>query len=161
MANDQDSLLNDLVKLIPGYGAYREQESRRADDRATRGFLSKRLNDCKAALDRLALRAVELGDLELSARLDKVRRELELARTRITSAVEGYAGWFSSRRVDAKLLTKVAEVDHGLVSLVDQLDSQIRSAMEEPAKFEVVGVSELLQLLQSRIDRRNQLLHND
>ncbi len=36
--------------------------------------------------------------------------------------MEGFAGWFNDRKVDADLLAEVAELDAGLVSLVDQLD---------------------------------------
>ena len=58
--SDDDSMLSNLSRLIPGYGAYREQESRREDDRRTRQFLSKRLADCKARLDAVGKQAVKL-----------------------------------------------------------------------------------------------------
>ncbi len=58
----EDSLLKDLAKLIPGYGSYLKEESRREDDRLTREFLVSRLQDCKSGLDQLGAAAVAAGD---------------------------------------------------------------------------------------------------
>lgn len=163
MADDDDSLLGDLISMIPGYGAYRDQESRRADDRKARDFVARRLGDCTSALDRVGAAAVAAGDLETPARLERVRTQLELARTRIVAAVEGYAGWFGERNVDAELLGKVTQLDQNLVSIVDQIDSAIRSPRDagEPSPAQHVDWTELeahAQLLLERIDRRNALL---
>ena len=73
MSENNDSLLGDLASLIPGYGAYAEQESRRDDDRLTREFLRKRLADCKAKLEAVGKSAVAGGDLDTPAELEKIK----------------------------------------------------------------------------------------
>ncbi|QDV26183.1 hypothetical protein [Aureliella helgolandensis] len=156
--SDQDSILNDLLQLLPGYGAYRTQESRRQDDRLAREFLSKRLNDCKAALDQVGANAVAGGDLESPLKVEEIRQSVELARNRLTAAVEGYSGWFNSRTVDAELLGKIVELDQNMVSLVDRLDAFARAATEDAGQLDVAGMREVLTLLQTRIDRRTELL---
>lgn len=153
-----DSLLSDLISMIPGYGAYREQEQRRTDDRAARDFLSVRLNECKARLDAIGTEAVANGDLETPVQVEKTRASLELARNRITSAVEGYSGWFSDRKVDAELLDRIIETDHGMVSVVDQIYAAV--APDPNSKYQHSSVAELLARLQSGIDSRDEILSN-
>jgi hypothetical protein len=163
VADDKDSLWRDLVHIIPGYGAYRAQQSRRDDDRRTREFLAQRLNDCKAALDRLSLQAVAAGDLELPMQLERLRQRIDVVRSRIASAPEGYAGWFGDREVDAELLEKIGQLDASLVSIVDQIDAAARAAGGtdgESAKLDWVQVAELVDRLQGRMDRRNELLRD-
>ena len=155
MSSKDESLLADLASLIPGYGAYREHESRREDDRLTREFLGKRITDCKSQLDAMAAAAANAGDLELPSRLEKLRKQLDLAQNRIASAVEGYSGWFNQRNVDTKTLEQVAKLDSNLVSVVDQIDQLCRSEPVDPQK-----VQESLELLHQRIDRRCDVLKN-
>ncbi|MEM8734403.1 MAG: hypothetical protein AAGG44_09290 [Planctomycetota bacterium] len=159
MSNNEGSLVGDLVKMIPGYGAYVDQESRREDDRKTREFLVGRLGDCKATLAKIGRAAVERADLETPARVERIREGVDRAAQRLSAAVEGYAGWFSERKVDADLLGKVAELDANLVSLVDQMDAdaKVQLGAEKP-DFETLG--EATERLHQRIDRRSELLKN-
>lgn len=160
MATD-DSLLKNLAKLIPGYGSYLEQESRREDDRLTREFLAKRLQDCKAGLDKLGAAAVAAGDLEAPARTEQLNKQLDRAQVRIRAAMEGYSGWFNQRQVDAEVLKKVAELDANLVSLVDQIDSGIQQLVEQSAfqqADKLAEIGEWAELLHARIDRRTEFL---
>lgn len=160
MTDKDDSLLGDLISMIPGYGAYRDQQSRRDDDRLTREFLGRRLRDCKSNLEAIGKRAVAEGDLELPAQVEKICNRVELAQNRLSSAVEGYAGWFSERKVDAKLLEEIGTLDANLVSLVDQLDSLTESAAEQSLASSAKEIDEALDLLHARIDRRTEVLKN-
>ena len=121
-ALSNDSIRRKIVEFIPGYGGYLEQEDRRRDDRLTREFLVRRITNCKQKLDEIGKQAIAAGDIELPAKLQPLNNKLDLAQSRLASAVEGFAGWFNDRKVDADLLAEVAELDAGLVSLVDQLD---------------------------------------
>ncbi len=150
---NKDSIVANLKSLIPGYGAYHALESRREDDRLTRNFLVKRIDQCKAQLDAVGAQAARSGDLESPLQIEKLRTELDRARSRLAAAVEGYSGWFSSRVVDEKLLTQISELDANLVSVVDLLGKQLE---ESPLPF--VKVKESTDLLHQRIDRRGELL---
>lgn len=157
VADGEGSLLKDLTKMIPGYGAYVDQESRREDDRKTREFLASRLGDCKDSLARVGRAAVERGDLELPAKVEKVREGVDRGQRRLLAAMEGYAGWFSERTVDAELLEKVAQQDSNLVSLVDQIDVIAKSLADSP-KPDLSELQEATDRLHERIDRRTELL---
>jgi predicted aminopeptidase len=148
--------MKNLTSLIPGYSAYQSMESRRDDDRLTREFLAKRINDCKDRLDRLGSDAVSGGDWETPQAIERLRGELDRARSRIVAAVEGYSGWFSSRTVDAALLEQVAQLDETLVSIVDLID---KALSEQPLPIAQLGES--IQLLHQRIDRRSALLQSN
>ncbi len=158
--SDDESLLNDLISMIPGYGAYREQESRRQDDALTREFLASRLRQCKSSLTQLGQQAVAAGDLELPAQVERLRDRVDLAERRLEAAVEGYSGWFSKRKVDAKLLKDVATLDANLVSLVDRLDTLCAalSPTSNPQQSDWSELSEVIDRLHTRIDRRGEIL---
>ena len=157
MSLDDDTLLNAIQKKIPSYGAYREQEARRQDDRLTREFLVRRISDAKAALDKAGSQVAAAGDLDAPLLIERLRQRLDHAQSRLAAAVEGYAGWFSERQVDAQLLKQVATLDANLVSLVDQIDTlaQQQVGSENSATGEL---REALELLHARLDRRHELL---
>ncbi len=149
----KDSIIDKLKSIIPGYGAYHAQESRREDDRLTRQFLVKRIDHCKSILDDLGGQAAKSGDLDSPLQYEKLRNELDRARSRLAAAVEGYSGWFNNRTVDEKLLAQVAGQDSNLVSVVDLVGQQLQ---EKPIALD--KLKETIALLHERIDRRNELL---
>jgi hypothetical protein len=157
LSSKDHSILKDLTKLIPGYGSYVQQESRREDDRLTREFLVNRLSDCKSKLDVLGQNALAAGDLDTPARIEKVRTAVDLAQSRLSAALEGYAGWFGDRKVDVALLEEIGKLDANLVSLVDQID-QFASQQIKQSTFDLSEISGVVELLHSRIDRRTQVL---
>lgn len=144
--------MSNLATLIPGYGAYRKQQARRDDDRLTREFIIKRIDECKSRLDALGLQAANQGDFELPLAIEQYRNELDRARARISAAVEGYSSWFS-KNLSEEALKQVSQQDESLVSVVDLLD-QLVTQQPLPSQQLV----ENLQLLHQRIDRRSTLL---
>lgn len=157
MNERNDSLFSDLTKLIPGYGSYLKQESWRDDDRLTREFLRKRLSDCKTRLEAVGKNAVADGDFETPARIDKLVSQLSHAQNRLAASVEGYAGWFGQRRVDAEVLEQVAKMDANLVSVVDQIDALARQ-IEAQSTQQFSELNGMLEMLHTRIDRRSEVL---
>lgn len=156
MEPQNESTWESLARLIPGYGAYRSEERRRDDDRLTRQFLIRRLQECKLQLERLGAGAVAAGDLKTPAIIDRCTGDIDMAQSRLKAAVEGYAGWFSQRSVDENLLHKIHQHDSNLVSLVDQMDAAIQAwdGKDQPPE----ELSGAIELLHARIDRRNELL---
>lgn len=157
MSKSDESLLGSLASVIPGYGSYRDLETRREDDRQMREFLVRRLRDCKASLDKTAKAAADQGDLVLPSTVAALRDRVDLAERRLAAAVEGYAGWFSSRQVDRELLDKVVKLDENLVSLVDQMDSLAQQLSQADATHET-QLKEATDLLHARLDRREETL---
>jgi hypothetical protein len=159
VSESDDTLTNALKRKIPGYGAYRDQQARRDDDRVARVFLAKRLDDCKSAVDAAGAKALGEGDLDAPLRTERIRRNLDLARSRVTAALEGYGAWFDSRQVDADLLDQITRLDENMVSIVDQIEFMV-SQSDNLHQDHPKDLDEALKLLQQRIDRRNELLKN-
>lgn len=144
-----------LAALIPGYSAYQKQQSRRDDDRLTREFVMKRIDECKSRLDALGLQAANQGDFELPLAIEQYRNELDRARSRIAAAVEGYSGWLN-RNVDQEMWKQISQQDENLISVVDLMD-QLLSQYPIPGQ----QLMETLQMLHQRIDRRTSLLRQN
>lgn len=155
------STLEDLASLIPGYSGYQSLESRREDDRNTRKFVASRLAACKKVLDRISKAAIERGDMDTPSQLEKYRTRIDLAQNRVLAAVEGYVGWFSERKVDLELLKRIGELDANLIALVNQLDDWLQKTANENISLSAVDVTELLDTLHARIDRRRELLQGE
>ncbi|MBX3420754.1 MAG: hypothetical protein KF752_04275 [Pirellulaceae bacterium] len=142
-----------LKSLIPGYMAYHALERRRDDDRLTRQFIVKRIEECKSKLDALGLSAAMRGDLDLPLQLERLRTELDRARSRISAAVEGYSHWFGGSQTDPQKLKQLTQQDQSLVSVVDLIDQAIGQS-----PLPVEQLDQHLQMLHQRIDRRGLLL---
>lgn len=145
-----------LKSLLPGYSSYQAIESRRNDDRMTRQWVVQRIDDCKSQLDSLGMRAASTGDFDTIMQIEGFRNELDRARSRVASAVEGYANWFSSQSVDQHLLKQLGQQDESLVSVVDLISTLIPQLPKSSEQLE-----ENIQLLHQRIDRRALLLQKE
>lgn len=157
MSEKDESIISKLAGLIPGYGGYREQESRRNDDRLTRDYLGVRIADCKKHLDQIASKAASAGNLDLPMVVEQIRDRLDHAQARLAAAVEGYSSWFGARNVDADLLEQVATTDANMVAIVDQIETLCKQQVSA-ATFEPAAIAESVDLLHSRIDRRTEIL---
>jgi hypothetical protein len=151
-----DSSLDSFTKLIPGFGSYKSEQKRRDDDVAARKYLAGRLQDCKKDLQSLASQLLEKGDFQAIAQAEKLRNSIELAQSRIKSAVEGYSSWFESSKVDEAKLKKVLDLDNDLVAVVDRLQHEI-SLMTKDA-LDVTAATEVVNNLKERFSRRAELL---
>jgi hypothetical protein len=155
------SLIEQLAQWIPGYRGFRELDQRRQDDAAVRQYVSRRLQDCKRALDRLGEQALAAGDLDGPARLEKIRTRIQLAQSRVAAAVEGYASWFSRRTVDAALLDEVHQLDAGLITLADRIEVILKGTESASAAAAHVELAELVEELHQRLDRRAEVLQGE
>ena len=159
MSDDKSNALNSLTKLIPGFGGYSKKEKRREDDRLTREFLVRRLQDCKQILEKRSLPLVEQGNLDAVSQCEKLRQKIDLQQNRFQSAVEGYASWFDARQVDETLLKKIADMDADLVGVVDRLQLAL-APRDQAADIDWRQADEMVALLKQRFDLRQSTLHD-
>lgn len=159
--SNEDSLIQDLLDKIPGFGAYREASRLRDDDLEARNFVAMRLAECKGNLDRLAAQAVKALLLDEVAQIENVREAVDRGRSRIEHAIEGYRSVWESRGASTKMIQEALQIDHALVSIVDKLDEAARNSMGNPKEFDAPASMELTSQLHAQIDRREQLLDAD
>ncbi|GIW99683.1 MAG: hypothetical protein KatS3mg111_3016 [Pirellulaceae bacterium] len=160
MTSAEANWFDKLAAAIPGYGAYRDQESRRRDDARTRDYLADRLAEVRHRLTEWMASAATAGDLKVPAQVEPLARRLELAENRLRAAVEGYASWFDEREVDADRLQRVLEHDQNLIALVDQIDQEVARMVAQQELPAASSVTDHVALLEERVGRRSDLLRN-
>ncbi len=159
--SDDDSLISELLNKIPGFGGYRKPSQLRDDDRAARSFVAKRLGECAASLDRFGAEVVKHLQLDEVAEVESVRDEVNRAKQRLLSAIEGYSSFWESGGADEAAIKQAIEIDHSLVSTVDQIDAAAQACTKVPAQWDAAQFKDWTSHLHSRLDQRSDLLDGD
>lgn len=156
--SEDDTLTAELLKLIPGFSAYRDSNKYRDDDRAARSFLAQRLGECAGNLDRFAAEAIKRLQLDLVEEIESVRNDVVRAKNRVQSAIEGYSSFWESTGAEPKVIKQALELDHGLVSLADQIDQAAQDCIQSPVQWDTGKFQDWTSQVHGRLDQRNQLL---
>lgn len=159
--SEDDTLTSELLKLIPGFSAYRDSSKYRDDDRAARAFLAQRLGDCAGSLDRFASEAVKLLKLELVEEIESIRSDVDRAKYRVQSAIEGYSSFWESTGAKPEAIKQALEIDHTLVSLADQIDQAAQACTKFPAQWDAGKFQDWTRQIHQRLDQRGRLLDAD
>jgi hypothetical protein len=158
MSSPDDSFLKKLTSLIPGFGGYLTLESRREDDRLTREYLIRRLQECKSTVEDQLRPAVESMDFDLVAQGEKLRQSIEHEQNRIRAAVDGYSSWFDKREVDDELLKRIGQMDADLIGIIDRMHDVLQPSENAPIQW--TSAESMLRLLHERFDRRRSTLRD-
>lgn len=145
------SVLEQIANAMPGFKGYRERELRRDADRLQREHLASRLEECKKALNDLAVRATRSGALGAINDIETARKRLDKVASRIRYADRGYAGFFDAIKVDEAALARVYEFD---LALLDGVQA-VRSAADAA---DVGPMISRLDALDARLGEREALL---
>ena len=151
-----ESIMDNLTKYVPGFGAYRSEQKRRDDDLAVRKYLADRLQECKRDLQACMLPLVDQANFIAIGQGEKLRTSIELAQSKMRAAVEGYSSWFESIKIDESKLKQVLDLDNDLVAVVDRLHHEITSLAEITPDF--AAAQSIATSLRDRFSRRNEFL---
>ena len=151
-----ESIMDNLTKYVPGFGAYRSEQKRRDDDLAVRKYLADRLQECKRDLQACMLPLVDQANFIAIGQGEKLRTSIELAQSKMRAAVEGYSSWFESIKIDESKLKQVLDLDNDLVAVVDRLHHEITSLAAITPDF--AAAQSIATSLRDRFSRRNELL---
>jgi hypothetical protein len=144
-----ERLLEKIARVIPGYGGYKDKELRREADKLQRTYLSKRIREEKARLERVN---GELGRklfMDAIGEADRTAKRMEKVMDRIRFASYGYAGFFDLVKVRENELDKIYEYDARLLDDVEKISQSIS---------ELEGNLESQSEARSRIDELNSLV---
>jgi hypothetical protein len=151
--------------MLPGYNSYLESENRRQEDRKARGYLSERLQECKADLQSYVKGRLAVGDLDSVLAGEKLREQINHVQSKTLAAFEGYSAKFESRKIDAEVLKRIADFDSDLIAVVDRLQQQIlrrdtahQEVVSDSTKLDFDKASKWVSMYIDRFDKRNQLL---
>ena len=158
--DDARGLVESILRKIPGFRGYLEQEYRRDSDHLAREWLADRLDACKAGVDRYQQSLLDAGKIDFLDDCERVRTRLDTLSSRVRGAVRGYSGLFDFVRVDEELLDQVYDVD---LTLVDEAEWLLKATDEllvsddDPPK----AIDEFLkrvEALHQQFDRRSEIL---
>ena len=106
--------LESIVRQIPGFRGYLEEEYRRESDFLVRQWLAEQLQLAKQALDQAMRRAVDAVQLDALPPFERLRGRIDGLMNQIRSADRGYSAVFSYVRTGEAELDQVLLVDQEL-----------------------------------------------
>jgi len=152
--------IESILRNIPGFRGYLEQEYRRESDALARTYLVEQLDRGKQDLDDWGRVLVDAGQIDALPQLDRVRSRADRVTSRLKGAVHGYSGFFDFVQVDEDLLDDVYEHDMAMIAEVEQFVESSKAASSS-GQSPLQVVAELLGKLDEidkRIDERSNLL---
>ena len=156
----QRGSLESLLRSVPGFKGYAEQEDRRESDRLTRKWMADRLQQSKRGLDDGMRRLVDAGQLDALAPLERLRSRLDGFVAKLLSAVRGYSGFFDFVQVGEDVLDQIYQFDLTLVGDVQAMAEALeqlttRSDVGSGAASELLGK---LDAIERSFERRGEIL---
>lgn len=158
-----ERLLEKIARVIPGYGGYKDKELRREADKLQRTYLSKRIREEKARLERVN---GELGRklfMDAIGEADRTAKRMEKVMDRVRFASYGYAGFFDLVKVRENELDKIYEYDAGLLEDVEKISrsiSELEDSLESQseARSRIGELNSLVIGLDAKLNEREDLL---
>lgn len=158
-----ERLLEKIARVIPGYGGYKDKELRREADKLQRTYLSKRIREEKARLERVN---GELGRklfMDAIGEADRTAKRMEKVMDRVRFASYGYAGFFDLVKVRENELDKIYEYDAGLLEDVERISrsiSELEDSLESQseARSRIGELNSLVIGLDAKLNEREDLL---
>lgn len=160
MPEKKQSLLDTILRQIPGFGGYVDQQNRQESDEKTRAWMTERLQASKRHLDaygRALADAAKIDDLPLC---DKLRKGVDRVLARVRSSVQGYSGLFDAKRIDEDRLEDVYDCDAWLLDEIDALAGEMdRLGNSDAPSAEVIPpLLQKLDAIVEKLDQREKLL---
>jgi hypothetical protein len=144
--------LQDIARIIPGYGGYIDREKRRDTDKLFRDQLARQFGSEQDGLTRLAQQVAASGKIEFSGKIETIQQGLNRFIARLQVAPRGYVGWWEVAQIKKEDLDALYQFDAGLASGVQQLhDAVAKSA----AALNTDGLSAALDALRDLTDSLN------
>lgn len=153
----EQTILEKIVEVIPGYRSYRQRERRREVDKAVRSYLVSYLKQFIERLKRINLDLVNKGRLDFLDDVDRLVRQLEGIMDKVNFASYGYSGFFDAIKIRTKELQLLYEFDLKILDKVKTLQSLISE--KEPVT-DSVQLKERLDTLDSTLRNFENLIED-
>ena len=149
----RDDLLTRILRRVPGFRGYGQQEDRRESEQQTRDFVNTQLHAAKVALDRYSRSLADAGLIDQLSPLEKLRDAVESARSQVDRPVLGSSGLIGAATVDEDALEDLYDLE---ATLMDQAAS-VNEACEK-LDAAGAGADQQLQNIQKTIAELNSLV---
>lgn len=158
-----ESWLEKIKRIIPGYDGYVNRDNAREVDTMLRRRLADMLEENKTKLKNITLALSKDGKLLETAGLEKLDKKNENAIAKFKSAARGYSGAFDISKIREDKLNMIYEFDYNLTTFAENVNknfSELESkanAKEDLANY-IQNVSGTLDDLLKKFDERENLL---
>jgi len=120
-----ENALQKLVKQIPGFGGYFEQENRRAADKLLREHLVEQMGETIEEVEKVAGSWSRAAKLDLIDDLERVAGRLGRAADKLRFADYGYTGFFDAVKIGEDDLQRFYEYDLSLRQFIADVNEQV------------------------------------
>jgi hypothetical protein len=158
-----EQTMNGWLNKVPGYGGYRDKETRRDLDRQVRDRLVAELATRAESVERRAQVAADERRLQEVGPLNDLAGSIRHLSNRINSATYGYGGLFGSKDVNADVLDQIRLFDQALVSGLDAIDATLPALQGAGGESLVNAVSTArrsVDQMSAQFDLRSQVVEN-
>ena len=158
-AQDRNAL-ESLLRQVPGFRGYLEQEYRRESDYLARQWLAEQLQLAKQGVDQAMRRLVDSVQLDTLPAFERLRGRLDGFMNQIRSADRGYSGLFDYVRIGEAQLEQAYTVDVSLTGDMQTLVAACREMSSHSASPDqaVGGVQIQLDNLEAKFRQRSEIL---
>jgi len=115
------NFLESILRHVPGFRGYLEQEYRRESDHLMRAWLANRLQLSKRGLDEYLQTLVATMKLDDLPTFERVRAKLDGLIGKLRSAERGYSAALAFVRIREDELDRVYQLDQGLIDETEAL----------------------------------------
>jgi len=157
---DDRNVLESILRYIPGFRGYLEEEYRRESDFLLRQWLADQLQQGKRGLDEYLQSLVAAMKLDDLPAFERVRAKLDGVIGAIRSAERGYSPLFGFVRIRTEQLDQAYLADQGLIDIVHQLTSQLErlgAADVAPGQL-AIRLIQSIEALAAQFRRRAEIL---
>jgi hypothetical protein len=160
-----ESFLEKVKRIIPGYDGYVNRDNSRELDTRLRITLADTLDNNKTALKNTVLNLSKSGKLFQTDGIDKLQNKLQEAIGKLRSAARGYSGAFDVVKIKDDKLNQIYQFDASLVDIVNNINNACSEIESNSAANTDIAVSnqklsDLLDNFIQQFDSRENILRN-
>ena len=150
----EESVLDRILKRIPGFGGYVDQKVRQENDEKTRRFVTDQLQTSKTDLDRFAKQLVDALRIDDVAQWEALRDEIDSIIQRLRSQLPGSSSFFGLSDIDEDRLEDLYDCDANLMDYSVELSDMTKGLSSEST---LVGVKSAVEKLQTELSKRTRI----
>jgi phage tail tape-measure protein len=153
-----EGALEKLMRGLPGFAGFMDQENRRDADKLLREHLCAELDGTVEALERVASGWSRAGQLDLLDDLERVAGRLRRAGDKLRFADYGYTGFFDAVKIDEDDLQRFYEYDLSLREFIGEVNEQVAALAEaDEAEDALANLDEAIEALADMIGERERV----
>ncbi len=160
-----ESFLEKVKRIIPGYDGYVNRDNSRELDTKLRNTLAQYLDNNKTALKNTVLNLSKTGKLFQTDGIDRLQNKLQEVIAKLRSAARGYSGAFDVVKIKDDKLNQIYQFDSGLIDLVNNVNGtcselETNSSSNVDINAAQQKLSDLLDNFIKQFNERENILRN-